>query len=67
MLFPQYCHILLITFGVSLNIQIKGYLMISGGYRGLQWFQLKPPLKIARPPNLLTSRRVGDNIATSYQ
>ena len=33
---------------------------------GLQWFQLKPPLKIARTPNLLTSRRVGDKIATSY-
>ena len=31
---------------------------------GLQWFQLKPPLKIARAPNLLTSRRVGDKIAT---
>ena len=31
---------------------------------GLQWFQLKPPLKIARAPNLLTSRRVSDKIAT---
>ena len=30
---------------------------------GLQWFQLKPPLKIARTPNLLTSRRVIDKIA----
>ena len=27
---------------------------------GLQWFQLKPPLKIARAPNLLTIHRVGD-------
>ena len=27
---------------------------------GLQWFQLQPPLKIARAPNLLTSRRVSD-------
>ena len=24
--------------------------MCSGGYRGLQWFQLKPPLKIVRVP-----------------
>ena len=41
--------------------------------RALQWriqgiamVQLKPSLKIARAPNLLTSRRVGDKIATSY-
>ena len=33
---------------------------------GLQWFQLKHPLKIARTPNLLTSHHVGDKIATSY-
>ena len=33
---------------------------------GLQWFQLKPPLKIVRVPNLLTSRHVGDKITTSY-
>ena len=31
---------------------------------GLQWFQLKPPLKIACTPNLLTSHRVSDKIAT---
>ena len=30
---------------------------------GLQWFQLKPPLKIVHAPNLLTSRRVSDKIA----
>ena len=31
---------------------------------GLQWFQLKPPLKIAYAPNLLTSHCVSDKIAT---
>ena len=31
---------------------------------GLQWFQLKPSLKIARAQNLLTSRRVSDKIAS---
>ena len=29
---------------------------------GLQWFQLKPLLKIVHAPNLLTSCRVGDKI-----
>ena len=33
---------------------------------GLQWFQLKPPLKIARAPTLLTSRRVGGKITMSH-
>ena len=32
----------------------------------LQWFQLKPLLIITRAPNLLTTHRVGDKIATSY-
>ena len=32
----------------------------SGGYRGLQWFQLKPPLKNSMRP-LLFMIRVGDN------
>ena len=31
---------------------------------GLQWFQLKPALKIAHAPNLLMSRHVSDKIAT---
>ena len=33
---------------------------------GLQWFHMKPHLKIVRAPNSLTIRRVGDKIATSY-
>ena len=32
---------------------------------GLQWFQLKPPLRIAHIPNLFTIC-VGDNITKSY-
>ena len=45
-------------------MQVYGVAVADTG--GLQWFQLKPPLKIACALNLFSTRRVVDKITMSY-